>query len=90
MEKREKKLLKAAGGIRDKGFITLLEKTIATHADCIVLLGTMSSFVQSSTKLYISLHETNRCVVSICSESFRDGKGRVVSSPRIPDKVLLD
>ena len=90
MEKREKSLLKAAGGITDKGFITLLEKTIATHADCIVVLGTMSSFVQSSAKLYISLHETKRCVVSICSESFRDGKGRVVSSYSIPDKFLHD
>jgi len=90
MEKREKRLIKAAGGIRDKGYITLLEKTIATHADCIVLLGTMSSFVQSSANLYISLHKTNRCVVSICSESFRDGKGRVVSSPMIPGKVLHD
>jgi len=87
-EQREEMLLNAAGGITDRGFIAALEKTIAVHADCIILLGPFSSFVQSSAADYISLHDSNRCVVSICSEDFRDQNGTVVSSHTIPDVFL--
>ncbi|XP_065904967.1 uncharacterized protein [Dysidea avara] len=88
MEQREEMLLKAAGGITDRGFIAALEKTIAIHADCIILLGRGSSFVRSAASDYISLHDNNRCVVSICSEDFRDQNGTVVSSHTIPDVLL--
>ena len=68
MKLREERLIKAAGGITDKGFIALLEKTIATHADCIILLGTTSSLLTHQHKhifhftiavlcvLYLSAH----------------------------------
>ena len=81
-------LLKAAGGITDRGFIAALEKTISIHADCIILLGRGSSFVRPAASDYISLHDNNRCVVSICSEDFRDQNGTVVSSHVIPDVFL--
>ena len=87
-KQRDERLIKAAGGITDRGFIAILEKTIATHADCIVLLGVASSFVRSSANMYISLHENNVCVVSICSEKFLNAKGKVVSSGSIPGKFL--
>ncbi|XP_065900724.1 uncharacterized protein [Dysidea avara] len=87
-KQRDARLIKAAGGITDRGFIALLEKTIATHADCIVLLGVTSSFVQSSANMYMSLHKINPCVVSICSEKFINAKGKVVSSDHIPAKFL--
>ena len=90
VEQREEMLLSAAGGITDRGFIAALEKTIAVHADCIILLGPLSSFVQSSAADYISLHDNNRCVVSICSEDFRDQNGTVVSSHTIPDGKAFD
>ena len=83
-------LIKAAGGIKDTGFIALLEKTIATHADCIILLGQLSSFVQLSATDYTLLHDTDKCVVSICSEKFYDTNGTFISTPSIPEKFLHD
>jgi len=89
-DQRDSMLIKAASGITDSGFIALLEKTIAVHANCIILLGKFSSFIQSSALQYISLHDTNRCIVSICSEQFRDSKGKVTSISAIPDRILHD
>ena len=89
-EQRKEMLIKAAGGVTDTGFIALLEKTIATHADCIILLGQLSSFVQSSATDYILLHDTDKCVVSICSENFYDTNGTVISTSSIPEQFLHD
>ena len=89
MKQREERLIKAAGGVTDKGFIALLEKTIATHADCIVLLGVASSFVDSSAQTYISLHNSSTmCVVSVCARNYGDSAGKKVSSQSIPDKFV--
>ena len=86
---REERLIDAAGGIKDKGFIALLEKTIATHGNCIVLLGATSSFIESSAGTYISLHnKDNMCAVSICANDYRDHAGHIVTSKDIPDKFL--
>ncbi|XP_065905247.1 uncharacterized protein [Dysidea avara] len=84
-EQREQRLIKVAGGITDRGFIAILEKTIATRADCIVLLGAITSFVRSSASTYISLHDTNRCILSICAEDYYDPTGKKVSSNTIQD-----
>ena len=86
VEERDEMLKQAAGGITDRGFIAQLEKVIATNADCIILLGISSSFVRSSARQYMSLHATNRCVVSICSEAFRDvNKRTIISLSTLPD-----
>ena len=90
MKQRKEKLIKAAGGITDRGFIALLEKTIATHADCIILLGVVSSFVDSSANTFISLHNSSTmCVVSVCANDYRDSTGKTVSSHSIPDKLVV-
>ena len=88
MKQRDEMLIKAANGIIDRGFIAILEKTIAIHADCIVLLGRDSSFVQTSARGYYLLHPTNPCVVSICSEKFANANGTVFSSDSIADEFL--
>jgi len=86
---REGRLIDAADGIKDKGFIALLEKTIATYANCIVLLGVYSSFIDSSAEAYISLHnKENMCAVSICANAYQDHTGQIVSLNEIPDKFL--
>ena len=87
VKQREEMLINATGGILDRGFIAMLEKTIATHADCIVLLGRFSSFVESSASVYFSLHPSNGCAVSICSERFSTDK-TVITTADIPDKFL--
>jgi len=48
--KRVEQLIKAAGGITDRGFIAILEKTITTHA---VLLGVLYEHQHTS------LHDNN-------------------------------
>jgi len=55
MKQRDEMLINASGGISDRRFIAILEKTIATHADCIILLGMISSFVISSALTYYTL-----------------------------------
>jgi len=88
IKQREDMLINAAGGISDRGFIALLEKTIATHADCIILLGKISSFVQSSASVYFSLHPSNACAVSICSEDFSNADSTAFATTDIPDSFL--
>ncbi|XP_065904232.1 uncharacterized protein [Dysidea avara] len=87
-KQRKEMLINAAGGISDRGFIALLEKTIATHADCIILLGRFSSFVESSASVYFSLHPSNACAVSICSEEFSNANRTEFTTTDIPDKFL--
>jgi len=89
MKEREEMLINAAGGISDRGFIAILEKTIATRADCIILLGKSSSFVESSASLYFSLHPSNTCAVSICSENFYNVHKTESTTNDIPDRFLL-
>jgi len=89
MKQSEERLIKAAGGITDRGFIAMLEKTIATHANCIILLGTTSSFVDSSANAYVSLHNSSTmCVVSVCANKYSDLTGKIVSSSSIPDNFV--
>ena len=88
MKQREEMLINAAGGLSDRGFIALLEKTIATRADCIILLGTISSFVESSASVYFSLHPSDACAVSICSENFSNDNNTEFTTTDIPDKFL--
>ena len=88
MSQREEMLIQASGGIRDTGFMAQLEKVIATNAHCIILLGPNSQFVNSAATVYMSIHPTNRCIVSICSGDYHDGSGKVISSQHIEDKFL--
>ena len=88
VNEREEHLIEAANGTTDRGVIALLEKVIATNADCIILLGQHSTFVRSAGKLYASIHQTNSCIVSICFEPVYDNKKRLISSHSIPDQFL--
>ena len=88
VNEREERLIRAANGTTDSGVIALLEKVIAINANCIVLLGQHSTFVQSAGKLYASIHQTNTCIVSICFEPVYDRKKRLISSHTIPDGYL--
>ena len=88
IKEREEMLKQAAGGITDRGFIAQLEKIIATNADCIILLGPHSGFVRSSAAQYMSLHETKRCIISICSELVYDSNRHLVTTNDIPDSFI--
>ena len=87
VNEREEHLINAANGTTDRGVIALVEKVIATKADCIILLGPHSSFVQSAGRLYASIHSKNRCIVSVCSDHIYDNK-QLISSHNIPNQFL--
>ena len=89
INEREENLIKAANGTTDRGVIAQLEKVISTNADCIVLLGPVSTFVKSSSFLYISQHSTKKCIVSICADEVYD-LGKVISSNTIPNEFIND
>ena len=89
VNEREENLRKAANGATDRGLIAQLEKVIATNADCIILVGKGSTFVRSSSSMYISQHSGDKCVVSICSEKVHDHR-KVISSDYIPSKFIND
>ena len=87
INEREENLIKAANGTTDRGVIAQLEKVIATNADCIILLGPHSTFVRSSSYMYILKHRTKKCIVSICAEKVYDLDHRkIISSDSIPNK----
>ena len=88
IEQREEMLIRAAGGITDRGFIAQLEKMISTNADCIILLGPHSGFIRSSAALYMSLRKTKRCIISVCSELVYDSSRHLVSTSTIPDDFI--
>jgi len=88
VNEREENLMKVANGTTDSGVIAQLEKVIATHADCIILLGPHSTFVRSSSFLYISNHHNKKCIVSICAEKFFDNKQHPISSNDIPSNFI--
>ena len=88
VQQRDRMLIEAADGVTDRGFIAILEKTIALQADCLIVLGTRSSFVVSSASLYFSLHPYNTCAVSVCSEKLSNIDKTKFTSSDIPDEVL--
>ena len=84
---REEELRSAVNGATDRGLIAQLEKVIATNADCIILLGKGSTFVRSSSLMYISQHSSDKCIVSICGEKVYDHR-KMISSNNIPSKFI--
>ena len=89
VKEREQNLINATGGVTDTGVIAELERVIATNADCIILLGPHSTFIQSAASSYSMIHKANRCIISVCSEPVYDDHKRMISSHVIPDQFLL-
>ena len=67
-EQWEKELVDAAGGIEDSGYIAQLERTIASQADCLVLVGG-GNFQELALAYYIEKHKElkNKCVSIWCA-----------------------
>lgn len=66
-EEWEDAFVKAARGVTNEGYIAALQRTIASRADCLVLMGG-GSFQQSVLQEYVDLHRDNkeRCIQMIC------------------------
>lgn len=63
----ERSFITAAGGVTNKGYIAALQRTIASQAECLVLLGG-GNFQNLALNEYLHLHQEKhkRCIYLIC------------------------
>ena len=72
MSSWEQSFVKATGGIVERGYIAMLQRSIATHSDCLILMGG-GSFQQVAAYQYMKHHQgqSKPCLYSVCAtESF--------------------
>lgn len=64
----EESFTKATGGIEDKGYIAALQRTLASRAECLVMIGG-GSFQELAIKDYIRNHprKEDQCIHSVCT-----------------------
>ena len=68
----EETFVEASGGITEMGYIAMLQRNIATEADCLILMGG-GSFQQVAAYQYIKNHPepSSRCLHTVCvTQSF--------------------
>ena len=68
----EQSFIEATSGIVERGYIAMLQRSIATHADCLILMGG-GSFQQVAAYQYMKHHQgqSKPCLYSVCAtESF--------------------
>ena len=73
----EDTFVEASGGIEERGYIAMLQRNIATEADCLILMGG-GSFQQVAAFQYIKNHPdpSTRCLHTVCvAESFSKSIG---------------
>ena len=63
----EKSFVKATGGLENKGYIAALQRTLASRAECLVMIGG-GSFQDLAMKDYIRNHprKEDQCIHSVC------------------------
>ena len=68
LEEWEESFTRAAGGVENKGYIAALQRTLASRADCLVLVGG-GSFQDLTMKDYIRTHPNieDQCIHSVCT-----------------------
>lgn len=72
MSSWEQSFIEATSGIAERGYIAMLQRSIATHADCLILMGG-GSFQQVAAYQYMKHHQgqSKPCLYSVCTtESF--------------------
>ena len=76
----EETFVEASGGITEMGYIAMLQRNIATEADCLILMGG-GSFQQVAAYQYLKNHPepSSRCLHTVCvtqnfDKSFADLK----------------
>ncbi len=64
MEKWEEHFVRATGGITDRGYIAMLQQSIAAHSDCLILVGG-GGYQQVAASQYINKHGRT-CIHTVC------------------------
>lgn len=77
-EEWEGTFVEAAGGVTNEGYIAALQHTIASRADCLVLMGG-GSFQQSVLQEYLHIHKESKkvCIQMVCLH-FREQMAAVI------------
>ena len=79
-EEWEESFSEATGGIQDRGYIAALQRTIASRADCLILMGG-GNFQGLALQEYLHNHpdKSKQCFHMVCEEKIgRPGKSGIV------------
>lgn len=82
IETWEDTFVEASGGVDERGYIAMLQRSIATESDCLILMGG-GSFQQVAAFQYIKNHPdpSSRCLYSVCAaDSFEKSVNNALSS----------
>ena len=63
----QNEFIKAANGVEDRGYLATMQKTIAEHAKCLIIMGGFSTFQESVVINYKNDGQFN-CVKYLCYE----------------------
>ena len=68
-EEWEESFSEATGGIQDRGYIAALQRTIASRADCLILMGG-GNFQSLTLQDYLHNHpdKSKQCIYRVCEE----------------------
>ena len=61
----ENSFIEASEGITERGYIAMLQRSIATSADCLVVMGG-GSFQEVAVSEYIQKHPNTQCLHKVC------------------------
>lgn len=75
----EDRFVEASGGIEDRGYIAALQRTIASRADCLVLVGG-GHFIKLALHEYLLRHPDPQswCIHYVCVDDFERQYNRIV------------
>ena len=68
MQKWEQTFVQATNGIKDKGYIAAVQRTIVENSQCLILLGGKSNFQQTLLLSYKEKHKET-CIHEVCYET---------------------
>ncbi len=65
MEEYEDTFVKITGGVTERGYISMVQRSIATEADCLIVMGG-GSYQQVAISQYLSNHPLKPCIYAVC------------------------
>ncbi len=78
-EEWENGFVEASGGLEDRGYLAALQRTIASRADCLVLVGG-GNFIKLALHEYLLRHPNPQswCVHYVCVDDFAQQYDRII------------
>ncbi len=70
----------ATGGITERGYIGMLQQSIAAHSDCLILLGG-GGYQEVTAQQYVDSHRGHKCIHVVCVPRSWEGKFNRIWNP---------